>query len=183
MEQSAKHPVDIIPPETLANLRELLVIEWLHYKRDLPNDSLASQDMCLLSTTYLYWLFKSVGIEGWKPAEGVGGDDCDPAGAGGMQGIDGRWYSHNWLVHTTGVILDFTADQFGHDEIILTHKGDDRYQANKSDAYAMSRLEGCKLGKQWLTFQQEDVESIRLLAPVLRSLARQSLKSTPEPSP
>jgi len=183
MEQSAKHPVDIIPPETLANLRELLVIEWLHYKRDLPNDSLASQDMCLLSTTYLYWLFKSVGIEGWRPAEGVGGDDCDLAGAGGMQGIDGRWYSHNWLVHATGVILDFTADQFGHDEIILTHKGDDRYQANKSDAYAMSRLEGCKLGKQWLTFQQEDAESMRLLVPVLRSLARQSLKTTPEPSP
>jgi hypothetical protein len=89
-----------------------------------------------------------------------------------MQGIDGRWYSHNWLVHATGAILDFTGDQFSHEEIILTNQADVRYRVNKSDTYAMSRLGGCKLGKQWLAFQKEDAESLRLLAPVLRSLRR-----------
>jgi hypothetical protein len=183
MENPVKQPMDIIPLDTLVNLRELLEIEWQHYKRDEPDDdSLASQDMCLLSTTYLYWLMKSVGIEDWKPAEGIGGDDCDPAGAGGMQGIDGRWYSHNWLVHASGAILDLTGDQFGHEEIILTHQADGRYRANQTDAYAMARLEGCKLGKQWLTFQQEDAECLKQLALVLRSLMRRAPEAVPEPT-
>ncbi|WP_244657268.1 hypothetical protein [Pseudomonas sp. CFBP 13719] len=154
----------------LDEIRDLLCLEWAHYKRDLPHDDCPSQDMCLLSTTYLYWLFKHAGLKGWEPAEGVGMDDQGESNPGGMKAVNDRWYSHNWLVHTSGVILDLTGDQFGHEEIILATKDDPRYNANRSSEYAKQRVSSCRLGKEWLKFQLEDPDSSKLLSSILRSL-------------
>ena len=164
-------PTATLPHSVLSDLRDLLSVEWEHFKRDMPDDDFLSQDMCLLSTTYLYWLFKHAGVKGWEPAEGVGVDDQGNTDPGGMKGVDGRWYSHNWLVHSSGMILDLTADQFGHDEIVLVEKGDPRYYANRSAEYAMSRLSECTLGKEWLEFQLDDAESMYALGPVLKALS------------
>lgn len=165
-----KQPLNILTESVLSGLLELLAIEWEHYKRDMPDGDCLSQDMCLLSTTYLYWLFKHAGVEGWEPAEGVGQDDLGEENPGGMHAIDGRWYSHNWLVHQSGTILDLTADQFGHDQITLSSTSDARYHANRPHAYAMARLESCRLGKEWLEFQLDDAGSMTMLGPILKTL-------------
>lgn len=170
----------MLTESVLSGLLDLLAIEWEHYKRDMPNGDCLSQDMCLLSTTYLYWLFKHAGVEGWEPAEGVGQDDQGEERPGGMTAVDGRWYSHNWLVHQSGAILDLTADQFGHEQITLSSASDPRYHANRPLAYAMERLESCRLGRDWLEFQLDDVASMKTLSPILKALRP---SSTPELSP
>ncbi|WP_147480899.1 hypothetical protein [Pseudomonas amygdali] len=163
-------PSRVLTGSVLSGLLELLAIEWEHYKRDMPDGDCLSQDMCLLSTTYLYWLFKHAGLGGWEPMEGVGQDEQGDDNPGGMVAVDGRWYSHNWLAHHSGAILDLTADQFGHDQIILSSTSDPRYHANRPPAYAMERLQSCKLGKEWLEFQLDDGDSMKILGPILTAL-------------
>lgn len=53
---------------------------------------------------------------------------------GGMIGDDGLWRGHFWvegeLRHFGTVIIDLTADQFGHEPILVTSPEDGRYRRN-----------------------------------------------------
>lgn len=80
--------------------------------------------------------------DGWltgcgKPASSWRDND----GIGGMRTIDGMWRDHYWLVRSDGVLADLTADQFGHEAIVVSRQDDDRYLENWKAAWAAEHLE------------------------------------------
>lgn len=63
---------------------------------------------------------------------------------GGLRGKSGKWESHFWvegvLPDGSGVIVDISADQFGHEDVVVTDAEDPRYKKNYlGDHQAMVR--------------------------------------------
>lgn len=64
-------------------------------------------------------------------AEFVDGE-CFP---GGMVNESGEWHGHFWVTggdpdSDEGLIIDLSADQFGHEHVVVTHIEDPRYREN-----------------------------------------------------
>lgn len=79
--------------------------------------------------------------DGWltgrgKPPSSWRNDD----GIGGMRTVAGVWRDHYWLVRSDGVLADVTADQFGHETIIVSVQDDLRYLENWKPAWAAEHL-------------------------------------------
>lgn len=153
----------------LAPVRDLLCQEWDWLKRDMPDHvrEPLSQDMCRLSTAYLYSLFHHAGMTGWSPAEGhpfiddFNVDSAHPTG--GLLSRDQVWKAHAWLEHDQGWILDLTADQFGYAEIMIARSTDSRFKKNLSQQVIMTRLNECELSLRWLETHLREAESRKIL--------------------
>ncbi|MBY3432689.1 hypothetical protein HFN89_00680 [Rhizobium laguerreae] len=86
----------------------------------------------------------------WHIAGGCG-EECDPLPGssrrfvehslfpGGMLCASGVWSGHFWLEGVldcgASVIVDLTADQFGHAQVLLVDSSDSRYRRNILPAY------------------------------------------------
>lgn len=85
----------------------------------------------------------------WKFTGGYGSDQkLSPDSAtyldltmhpGGMLNRSGEWRGHFWIEGTLSsgqrVIVDITADQFGHEKLIVTDTDDPRYRKNLRSEY------------------------------------------------
>jgi hypothetical protein len=54
---------------------------------------------------------------------------------GGMVNQDGEWHGHFWVTggdpdSDDGLVVDLSADQFGHEEVVVTGAADPRYREN-----------------------------------------------------
>ena len=148
----------------LRPIRALLCDDWDWFKRDYPDhlrDPL-SQNMCFITSAYLYHLFTHVGMTEWKLREGhpfVDEFDMDSnRPTGGMLDRHQKWQAHTWLEHDQGWILDLTADQFGYAPIIITKSADYRYKHNLPEGQILARLADCKVCHEWLEHHQDDGE-------------------------
>lgn len=122
---------------TFANtIRQFLEPRWLAAHQswgDIPDP--LSRFMCRYSSIFLATLLREQdeapwSIVGGRPPQPL---DATVAATVGMFACDGTWNDHCWVTGR-GLILDLTADQFGHAPVIVTPCSDPRYRANLSEA-------------------------------------------------
>lgn len=113
--------------DTLTTIRAFLEISWEKWKIERLRDLTVplSTGMCRFSSIFLHPILEDRTGRSWKM---VGGETRD-GDVGGMMDSNGEWQPHYWLTDGN-MIVDVTADQFGHDPIILTDYADPRYRAN-----------------------------------------------------
>lgn len=69
-------------------------------------------------------------VVGGTPDRDIGSDARIPAGKGGLRAPDGSWHGHYWTLgrhRGVDLIVDLTADQFGHESVVVTEASDPRY--------------------------------------------------------
>lgn len=167
--------------EALQQIRAFLEPKWRDWRAS--NEShrgdpgVVSFRMCGFSSLFLRealmadfpagaWAVKG-GCSSFHPADpGWTGDG--ERGRGGMVDAAGAWHDHYWVTGTCidgPVILDLTADQFGHDPIIVTDKGDSRYLRNWRDSHVRRHMDGVKTRVGvWMSEWQMDLEENESLA-------------------
>jgi hypothetical protein len=102
--------------------------------------------MCRLSSAMLADVMTEATGRRWK----VHGGDTWNGDVGGMLGQDGEWHAHYWI-REGKTIVDITADQFGHDPVIVASSKDDRYKANYSRSELASHLANVRVTKaRWV---------------------------------
>jgi len=129
-------------------LREFLEPRWLDWKAGRWSDAPASAHMCRVSSLFAAQaLAEAVGGTwdvrgGWAelPAD-LRPDEEETLDIGsfpgGMRDASGAWQGHYWAygydlddLDATGLIVDLTADQFGHAAVVVAHEDDPRYREN-----------------------------------------------------
>lgn len=118
---------------------------WAAYREEkgLLSHGVASGDMCLLSSAFLAAVLADTFEGTWKVCGGIPRlEDMQATRGninGGMRDLTGRWRGHYWVMSgRLGLIVDVTADQFGHPSVLVTPSDDSRYRANYR-AIALSR--------------------------------------------
>jgi hypothetical protein len=119
----------------LKNIRQQFIPLWQARASKLPEwkktplgDILTpDRNMCLFTAATLLKLLRpcdrGVTISGgdvWLPKYAKGGFYTPALG----------WQGHYWLQSSCGLIIDITAQQFGHAPVIITSLDDPRYHAN-----------------------------------------------------
>jgi hypothetical protein len=119
----------------LRDIRQQLVPLWQARVKKLPEwkkkplgDTLTpDRNMCLFTAATLLQLLQPCdqglvisGGDVWLPKYAIGGFYTPTFG----------WQGHYWLQSSDGLIIDITAEQFGHAPVIITSSDDPRYHAN-----------------------------------------------------
>src|SRR3546814_14714712 len=80
-----------------------------------------------------------------------------------MQAFNSTWHDHYWVVDDEGDrLVDITADQFGHDAIIVTDTDDLRYAANYEDWAVADDLDPVRHRvRPWLERASPAIEALR----------------------
>ncbi|MBK1666465.1 hypothetical protein CKO28_00225 [Rhodovibrio sodomensis] len=135
-------------------LRAYLVPHWAAWKkqRGCQDDPCLSHGMCRFSSAFLLLALSARWPSGrWRVHQGMA-DFCptDPgvigremSRPGGIRDPQGHWHDHCWVVGRvdgSSVIVDLTADQFGHSPVIVTGADDPRYRRNWKDAFTRRHL-------------------------------------------
>ncbi|WNZ24543.1 hypothetical protein HJG54_17910 [Leptolyngbya sp. NK1-12] len=117
-------------------VRQFLEPHWLAAHQgwnEIPSP--LSRWMCRYSSIFLVMLLRELQSEHvWEIVGGRPPQDMDGTlqAQVGMLGCDGIWCDHCW-VKGNELIIDLTADQFGHAPVIVTHTSDQRYRANLAE--------------------------------------------------
>ncbi|WP_088892892.1 hypothetical protein [Leptolyngbya ohadii] len=136
-----------------STVRQFLEPHWLAAHQgwsDIPDP--LSRWMCRYSSIFLATLLREQSQEPWSI---VGGRpprslNAKVEGEFGILAWDGTWNDHCWVTGR-GLIIDLTADQFGHDPIIVTASSDPRYRANLTeDEMAQDFQKLQRRSTQWL---------------------------------
>lgn len=107
--------------------------------------------MCGFSCAFLYRLLPKYVGGTWKIHGGIPLDESGAAiDAGGMQGCDGLWHGHYWLLLEDDTIVDLTADQFGHSRIVITGADDERYLSNYSESEIDEQVKTFWRASEWM---------------------------------
>jgi hypothetical protein len=126
--------------ETAREIRAFLEERWSEWRaaRGIPDPDPVSRNMCRLSAALLAPALEERHGGGWRVAGGCGEEGGDlgeydtRAFPGGMVSLeDGHWHGHYWAwSRGLGLVVDVTADQFGHPGIVVTREDDPRYRRN-----------------------------------------------------
>jgi len=117
-------------------IRRFLEPHWvkahLSWGAEIPQPP--SRWMCRSTSIFLAEVFRTqLGsvwqIVGGRPEKYL---DATPEGAVGIFATNGTWNDHCWL-EENGLVVDLTADQFGHPTVIITAADALRYRANLSE--------------------------------------------------
>ena len=145
--------------ELAAEVRGFLEGRWVEWRaaRYRTTPEVVSESMCRMSAATLVDILNHHG-DGWVVAGGAGEDGAEPGECdrrqfpGGMQAADGRWHGHYWALNkATKQIVDITADQFGHETVIVTVADDERYRPNYLAKALKDHLSHVKVTKSaWL---------------------------------
>lgn len=116
-------------------IRQFLEPHWLESHQgwgEVPD--LLSQYMCRYTSIFLATLLREQhGQDVWKIVGGRPPQSPTETDRVGMLASDSTWNDHCW-VEGLGLIVDITADQFGHAPVIVTPVSDPRYRANLTEA-------------------------------------------------
>lgn len=142
MSRHAPPPHRAIIEAAAARARAFLEPRWTEWReRNAPwRDGPASSGMCRFSAIFLARvLADETGIRwtvrGGSPVADAGPFQLRCEGGqerdGGMLDAEGKWRGHYWVEDLAGnMIVDVTADQFGHPPHIVSAPGDGRYSGN-----------------------------------------------------
>lgn len=134
-------------------------------EQEMPVGHTMSWGMCRFTTAFLLPLlarhFPLAGQEhqpwaGWRAASGTADFlSIDPGwnrkgrpnstlfardGRGGMVDVSSIWRDHCWVVRRDGLLVDLTADQFGHEEVIVCTTDDPRYLENWKKTFVIRQI-------------------------------------------
>lgn len=130
-----------------STVRHFLEPHWLAAHEgwgEIPDP--LSRWMCRYSSIFLATLLRELeGQETWSIVGGRPPKSLNATAAGefGMLACDDTWNDHCWVTGR-GLIIDLTADQFGHAPVIVTASSDPRYRANLTEddmAQAFQKLQ------------------------------------------
>ena len=111
--------------DTASELRSFLEPLWMHRKSAtgrLPDAGTScSEGMCGFSASFMALALSALEGSDWRVAGGW------PQSGGGMACPRRSLKAHFWTVSEDGIVVDLTADQFGHPCIIVTGANDPRY--------------------------------------------------------
>lgn len=120
-------------------VRTFLEDRWVEWRterfRSAPD--VVSESMCRMSSAFLVELLNERFEGDWAVTGGAGveggelGDYDRRRWPGGMRSVHNQWDGHYWAMSKSlGLIVDVSADQFGHAPVIVTTADDDRYRGN-----------------------------------------------------
>lgn len=132
----------------LADIREFLEIKWKQKHSSLSknmdkeyNPPTLDHNMCRFTALFLRKVLNKITDNKWVID---GGDVWEPKySTGGIQDKNGNWNGHYWLT-SKDIIVDITANQFGHDKIIVTKKDNPTYDSNYTKKEIASHMSDAK---------------------------------------
>lgn len=136
-------PADRAATEAVAaRVRVFLEPRWLEWRetRQRPAEATASGGMCRFTSVFLAKVLAAESDARWTVRGGSPVAEAHQLqlrwerGAprdGGMLDAVGRWQAHYWVEDLAGsTLVDLTADQFGHEPVVISAPGDQRYSGN-----------------------------------------------------
>lgn len=141
--------------DTATELRSFLEPLWLRRKAEtgrLPDaGSPLSEGMCGFTSAFVVLALSVTDGPGWRMAGGW------PQSGGGIACRRGRLHGHFWAVSEDGIVVDLTADQFGHPNVIVTTDRDARYV----ESFTLNEIERhagrvMPLAEEWLALATKD---------------------------
>jgi hypothetical protein len=126
--------------QIVSDTRERLEPLWDEWRRERgrPEPACPSEGMCRFAAQLLARRLTQAQIGDWIVTGGAPQSDYGleafrhlKAGDGGIQDSTDAWQGHYWALRPAdGLIADVTADQFGHDPVVVTDTSDSRYRPN-----------------------------------------------------